>query len=256
MVTEAIVLAGGLGTRLRGVLGDVPKPMASIAGQPFLTYLLRFLEFNGIRRVILAVGYQHQVVRRFFGAQYGNLEICYSVEEQPLGTGGALLQALQQVQDSFAFVLNGDTFLRLDYPDMERAFRRQSDAQLSVALRRISDAGRYGAALVTGGRIQAFRTEGAPGAGLINAGTYLVCRNIFDRYRLPQKFSFEREFLQERIAEIQTVAYECDVPFIDIGVPEAFEQAQALVPQWTREIASPVARNEHVQEGGHGFQCH
>jgi len=245
-----------LGTRLRGVVGDVPKPMASIAGQPFLTYLLRFLEFNGIRRVILAVGYQQHVVRRFFGAQYGNLEICYSVEEEPLGTGGALLQALQQVQDSCAFVLNGDTFLRLDYPDMARAFRRQNDAQLMVALRRIGDAGRYGAALVTGGRIQEFQTEGTPGPGLINGGTYLLCRNIFDRYRLPRKFSFEREFLQERIAEIRPVAYECDVPFIDIGVPEAFEQAQALVPQWTRELASSVARNEHVREGGHGFQCH
>ncbi|HYL36147.1 MAG TPA: nucleotidyltransferase family protein [Bryobacteraceae bacterium] len=234
-MTEAIVLAGGLGTRLGGVLGELPKPMAPIAGQPFLTYLLRFLELHGIRRAILAVGHQQEVIRRFFGPRFGRIEIRYSLEDEPLGTGGALLQALQQVEDSFAFVFNGDTFLRLDCRQMAAVAKRQPDVQLVVALRRVSDACRYGTVLVAGGRIQAFCAHGTPGPGLINAGSYLVSRNIFDGYRLPRKFSWER-FLEERVAEIRPLAYECDVPFIDIGIPEALDQAQTLIPQWTLDL--------------------
>ena len=235
MVTEAIVLAGGLGTRLRGAVGELPKPMAPIAGQPFLTYLLRLLELNGVRRAILAVGHRQEAIRRFFGPRYGCIDIRYSPEDEPLGTGGALRLALQQVKDSFAFVLNGDTFLRLDFQQMAAMAQGQPDVQLVVALHRLSDVCRYGAAQIAGGRVQAFLAHGTPGPGLINAGSYLVSRKIFDGYRLPRKFSWER-FLEEKVGEIRPLAYECDVPFIDIGIPEAFDQAQTLIPQWTLDL--------------------
>jgi D-glycero-alpha-D-manno-heptose 1-phosphate guanylyltransferase len=233
VVTEAIVLAGGLGTRLRSAVSDVPKPMAPVAGQPFLMYLLRFLEMNGIHHVLLAVGYRHEAIREVFGSHLGSLKLTYSVEVEPLGTGGALRQALERVQGSFVFVLNGDTFLRLNYQRMASVLQLYPGARLVVALRRIGDASRYGTAVVAHGRIESFAARGTPGGALINAGSYLVARDIFDHYPAPSKFSWEDDFLQPYASQIRPIAFECDEPFIDIGIPEALKQAQTLIPKWT-----------------------
>jgi len=235
MVTEAIVLAGGLGTRLRSAVNDLPKPMAPIAGQPFLAYLLRYLERSGIRRLVLAVGYRHEAIQDFFGSAYGKLQLDYSVEEELLGTGGGLRQALQYVQDTYAFVVNGDTFLRLDYAAMAAMLDRNNGPELVVALRCVGDASRYGRALVSDGSIQGFTAGGTTGPGLINAGCYLVHRTIFDRHPMPLKFSFERDFLEARVASVRPVAFPCDAPFIDIGIPEAFQEAQTLIPAWVKD---------------------
>jgi len=235
--TEAIVLAGGLGTRLRSAVPELPKAMAPIAGQPFLAYLLQFLETQGITRVVLAVGYRNEAIRAWFGSGYRSIELAYSVEQEPLGTGGALLQALAQVRHPFAFALNGDTFLRLNYAAMTRAIELAPSAPLAVALRRIGDASRYGGAVVRGGRIEGFTARGSREPGLINAGCYLVAQDIFERYPMPAKFSWEADFLEPRAAELRPVAVECDAPFIDIGVPEALEQAQTLIPEWLGALA-------------------
>ena len=237
MLTEAIVLAGGLGTRLRSVVSDLPKAMAPVAGQPFLTYLLQFLQAHGLRRVVLAIGYKSDLIRGYFGAHFGSLELVYSVEEEPLGTGGAIRRAMSLVGEDVTLVLNGDTFLRLDYADLLAAAAPYPDPPLVVALRRVPDAGRYGAAIVSGGRIQGFAARGTAGPGLINAGCYLVPRNIFQRYPMPAKFSWEHDLLEAHAAQLQPVALECDVPFIDIGVPEAFQQAQTLIPEWVNATA-------------------
>ena len=232
MVTEAIILAGGLGTRLRSAVPELPKAMAPIAGQPFLSYLLRFLEANGLRRIVLATGYRNEAIRGFFGDQYGKLEIVYSVEDEPLGTGGALLRALPFIEEEFAFVVNGDTFLRLDYQEMASVGTRYPGAQVVVALRHVQDAARYGSAVVVDDRIQGFQARGTAGPGLINGGCYLVRRDLFANYSTPAKFSWEADFLEARAAALQPIAFRCDAPFIDIGVPEAFEQAQTLIPSW------------------------
>jgi D-glycero-alpha-D-manno-heptose 1-phosphate guanylyltransferase len=237
VVTEAVVLAGGLGTRLRGALPDLPKSMASVAGRPFLAYLLQFLEVGAVRRVVLALGYKSEAIRSFFGTQYGRIELAYSVEEEPLGTGGALQQSLHQVQGEFAFVLNGDTFFRIEYPRFADVLSSPQQPQLAVALRKVDDASRYGAVVVAGGRIQGFQARGIRGPGLINAGCYLLARNIFDRYPMPAKFSWESDFLEPRVAELQPIAFECDAPFIDIGVPESLAEAQTLVPEWMNTAA-------------------
>lgn len=231
-MTEAIVLAGGLGTRLRSVVSDLPKAMAPIAGQPFLGYLLQFLKAQGMARVVLAVGYRSEMIRDSFGSRYQGVDLVYSVEDSPLGTGGALQQALPAIEGGFAFVLNGDTFLRLNYSTMTQALGSRPDASLAVALRHVPDVSRYGAALVSDGRIQGFAARGSHGPGLINAGVYLVARDLFQRYPMPAKFSWEADFLEARAAEVRPIAVECDAPFIDIGIPEAFEQAQTLVPEW------------------------
>lgn len=237
MVTEAIILAGGLGTRLRSVVPDAPKVMASVAGQPFLTYLLQFLEANGLRRIVLAVGYRSEAIREFFGSRFGGLELVYSVEEEPLGTGGALLRALPYVEGASTFLLNGDTFLRLDYKHLASQLENHHEPELVVALRRVADASRYGAAIVADGRIQGFTARGTPGPGLINAGSYLIARDIFQRYPMPAKFSWEADFLQARAPEVRPIAFECDVPFIDIGIPEALQEAQTLIPEWMNATA-------------------
>ena len=151
--------------------------MAPIAGQPFLAYLLQFLESQGIARVVLAVGYRNESIRGSFGARYQGLELVYSVEEEPLGTGGALLRALPHIDGAYSFVLNGDTFLRLNYQAMAAKLERQPDTQLVVALRQVADASRYGAAVVARGRIEGFTARGTRGPGLINAGCYLVARD-------------------------------------------------------------------------------
>lgn len=237
MVTEAVVLAGGLGTRLRSAVSDLPKAMAPIAGQPFLAYLLRHLEQSGIRRVVLAVGYRHEAIQDFFGSAYGAIRLDYSVERELLGTGGGLRQALQYVQDAYAFVVNGDTFLRLDFAALAAMLEHSEGIELVVALRQIGDASRYGRAIVSSGRIQGFTADGTPGPGLINAGCYLVRRDIFERHPMPPRFSFERDFLEARITDVCPVAFPCDAPFIDIGVPEAFQDAQTLIPAWLKTRA-------------------
>jgi D-glycero-alpha-D-manno-heptose 1-phosphate guanylyltransferase len=232
VVTEAIVLAGGLGTRLRETLPDLPKAMAPIAGRPFLAYLLDFLHASGVRRVVLAVGYRHQPIRSFFGASYCGLELVYSIEEEPLGTGGALQQALATIDGEFTFVLNGDTFFRIDYRSFGDILKGRRAPQLAVALRQVEDASRYGAVIVEDGRIQGFSARGIAGPGLVNAGSYLVHRDILKRYPMPAKFSWEADFLEARVNELRPAAFQCEAPFIDIGIPEALAQAQNLVPEW------------------------
>ena len=232
MVTEAIILAGGLGTRLRSAVPDLPKAMAPVNGRPFLEYLLRFLENNCIERVVLAVGYRSEAIRKHFGLRWEGLELSYSIEDEPLGTGGALVEAIGQVRGQWAFALNGDTFLGLDYQHMAAALERCPDATLAVALRRVSDTSRYGAALVAGGRVLGFSARGTRSEGLINAGTYLIRREICERYSLTGKFSWEQDFLEPRAAQVRPLAFECDAHFIDIGIPESLEQAQTLVPDW------------------------
>lgn len=231
-VDEAIVLAGGLGTRLRSVVSDLPKPMAPVAGRPFLAYLLDYLASQGIRRVILAVGYRAEHIVKFFGLKYGGLEIVYAVEDTPLGTGGGIARALQFAKSPAVFVINGDTFLKLNYPAMATLADASSDFLLAVALREIEDASRYGRAVVNKDRIEGFDAAGADGPGLINAGVYLVSRRIFDRFPMPSRFSFEKDFLEIHTAAIHPFVFSYSGPFLDIGVPSAFSEAQTLFPKW------------------------
>ena len=239
-VSEAVILAGGLGTRLRSVVPDLPKSMAQIAGRPFLSYVLEWLELNGVRRVILAVGYRREAIREYFGSRHGAVELCYSIEEEPLGTGGALRQALREVHSRYVLALNGDTFLRLDYRRFAECLAEAPGARLVVALREVADSSRYGTVLVDGPRIQRFAARGAGGPGLINAGAYLVSRNIFDGFDLAPKFSFEQDFLEIRVGEIAPIACQCDVPFLDIGTPEALADAQHLIPEWVGSVQDPA----------------
>ncbi len=225
---EAIVLAGGLGTRLRAVVADLPKPMAPVAGRPFLAILLDQLSEAGFARVVLSVGYRHEAIVDYFGENYRGLKLKYAVETEPLGTGGAMRLALQQTSAPEVFVINGDTFLQLDYAAMLGAHRSES-AQLTLAAQQVPDTSRYGALDIESGRIRGFLEKGGSGPGMINGGTYLLDPALLSNSDLPPAFSFETDLLMPRIGEIAPLAFFTDGLFIDIGVPEDYARAQQLL---------------------------
>jgi D-glycero-alpha-D-manno-heptose 1-phosphate guanylyltransferase len=222
---EAIVLAGGLGTRLATRLSGVPKPMAPVAGRPFLEILLNQLARTGCERVLLSVGYLATVIQAYFGARFRNMKVDYAVEKAPLGTGGAIRLALAQATEDFALVLNGDTFLDADYAAMMR-FHAGAGATLTMAVARQVDIGRYGGVVVKAGRVVSFEEKGRPGPGWINAGAYVLERDLAWPAHLPEKFSIERDFLAPEIGRIRPAAYEVEGVFLDIGVPEDLDRAQ------------------------------
>ena len=227
---QAIVLAGGLGTRLRRVVTDLPKPMAPVAGRPFLAWLLDRLAQAGFEPVVLAVGYRHEVIVQHFGHAYRGMALDYSVEEQPLGTGGAIRLAADRIGAWPVFVLNGDTFLDLDYPAMLDAHLKGGE-QMSLAVCRVPDAGRYGALDLRGGHVRGFLERGGGGPGVINAGTYLLSQGVLDRIPRGEPFSFEQQLLVPDVSAIRPAAFATEGLFIDIGVPEDYARAQQLFAQ-------------------------
>lgn len=223
---RAIILAGGFGTRLQSVLAQVPKPMAPISNQPFLAHLMHYLQIQGITEVILSVHYLREQIQDFFGDEYLGIKIQYALEDEPLGTGGAMVYALQQCPtDHPVFVLNGDTFVKLNYRAMYASHVAQC-ARLTVALRDVADAARYGKVLTESDHITGFAEKGGTGRGLINAGVYLMSPDLFHGYRVPAKFSFETEFINLYLSALRPRFYLANEYFIDIGIPEDYERAQ------------------------------
>ena len=223
---EAIILAGGLGTRLRGSIGDLPKPMAPVAGRPFLAWQLDALERRGIRRVILSVGHRLEAIEEHFGAGYHGMKIAYAKESSPLGTGGAIVAAMRMVAGSAAFVLNGDTFIRAPLAAMES----RSGCAFSVLVARVDDASRFGTVVVVGDRITGFREKAGGGAGLVNSGVYWIAKTVVDEIGIAGKFSFEKDFVEPHAATLAICAILTDEPFVDIGIPETLADAEQLIP--------------------------
>lgn len=221
---RAIILAGGLGTRLRSVISAVPKPMAPIQQKPFLAYLLDHLHTQGITQVVLSLGYQAEMIRDCFQSQYGAIHIEYAIESAPLGTGGAMRHGLQLFSDSIepVFVLNGDTLLKADLQAMY-GIHQQHNASLTMALCQVNNAERYGRVVVEGNQITQFQEKKAAGAGLINAGIYLMTPTLLNKYPEGGAFSFECDYLPN--AEVKPNAFITDSYFIDIGVPEDYQRA-------------------------------
>lgn len=224
---EAIVLAGGFGTRLAHVVPDVCKPMAPVAGEPFLRRVLDQLDAAGFARVVIADGFRREQIERYFMGTYRGLEVDYSPEETPLLTGGAVRRALRMCARSEVFVLNGDTWLDVDFGDMEAALAAHSGARCVIAAKRMSDFDRYGTLDVgPGGEICAFREKAPCAVGLINGGTYLIRRDALEAE--PEVFSLESDWFARVVGERRLVAVEARGGFIDIGVPEDYARAQEL----------------------------
>lgn len=222
---DAVVLAGGFGTRLRSVVPDLPKPMAPVAGRPFLEILLAMLARKGVRRAVLSLGYQAGVIVQHFGARFEGIELEHEIETEPLGTGGALRTALARCTSEAALVVNGDTFLDLEL-DALRA-RWAFDGSPLIVGREVPDTARFGRLETTGLRLQGFAARGAGGPGVINMGHYVLPTAIFDAHPgLPAQFSFEADFLAPQAAALGFEVFVTQGLFIDIGVPEDYRRAQ------------------------------
>ncbi len=224
---EAVILVGGLGTRLRAVVSDVPKPMAPIAGRPFLAWLLEGLARRGVRRAVLATGHLAEVLEGRLGAEHAGVALAYSREEAPLGTGGALWRALALCGGARVLALNGDTWLGAEIAPLAAVA-----ADIVVAARPVPDVARYGALRLAGDRILGMDEKGGSGPGLINAGLYLLPRDLPARRPMPPAFSFEAEVLARPGGLDLRAVPVAAADFLDIGTPEDFARAQALVPAW------------------------
>ncbi|MFP5203832.1 MAG: nucleotidyltransferase family protein [Acidobacteriota bacterium] len=225
---EAIILAGGLGTRLAPRVSGLPKAMAPVAGRPFLEILLRQLDRCGCTRAILAVGYLHAAIEDHFGAAFGGLRLDYSVEGAPLGTGGAIRNALVLAREEAALVLNGDTYLDADYAAMLRMHRAEG-RPMTIAIVHQPDIARYGGVLVRERRIAGFEEKGRSGPGWINAGAYVLSREFPWPAEHADKFSIEKDVLAPGVGRLQPTAFPVEGFFLDIGVPEDYDRAQTAL---------------------------
>lgn len=224
MMREAVVLAGGFGTRLQQVVPDLPKPMAPIAGRPFLEILLGTLARKGVDRVVLSLGFMAEKISGYFGLKFAGMELIYVVEDKPLGTGGAVRLAMEKCQKDHFFVFNGDTFLDLEMDALDQHWH-QNQRPVIVA-RHVPDTARYGRLLVAKGRVTGFTEKGENGLGLINAGCYVFNRGQLDGFALNQAFSLELDYLAKVVSESQFDVFVTSGQFIDIGVPEDYHRAQ------------------------------
>jgi D-glycero-alpha-D-manno-heptose 1-phosphate guanylyltransferase len=221
MSAKAIILAGGLGTRLRDTVRDVPKPMAPVAGKPFLEYLINSLALQGYKDVILSVGYKWETIRGYFGdGDAFDVRLRYCVEDTPLGTGGALREALESGEASRFIVFNGDTFNRLDYRDME-AHHTSKKALFTVGLVYKRNAGRYGLVHVDEeGRILRFSEKTSSGCGYINSGVYIMDKAILDLMPCGH-FSLEADLFPKLVGNA-FYGYPDRHFFVDIGVVSTY----------------------------------
>jgi D-glycero-alpha-D-manno-heptose 1-phosphate guanylyltransferase len=224
---DAVILAGGLGTRLRQSVSHVPKPMAPVAGRPFLEFIVSQLAAGGIDRAILSVGYMADKVIAHFGTRFGDMAIEYEVEPEPLGTGGAIRACLARCTADHALVLNGDTYLDLDLAMIQAQWHA---THVPFVLARIeADTSRYGRILLTDGRVSGWSEKGTSGAGLINAGGYVVPSALMSDCKLSTPFSFENDYLKHEIHQRRFEVVPVEGIFVDIGVPESYALANQLL---------------------------
>lgn len=225
-VTEAIILAGGLGTRLRSAVPDLPKCMAPVNGVPFVAYVINYLRSQGIERFVFALGYKSEAFNELLGGILKHHEFVISLEDEPLGTGGAVRLAGTVTATRNVLVTNGDTLFKADVKQVA-AFHEQSGAECTLSLKPMKDFDRYGVVeLNSGGQVQLFKEKQYFSEGLINGGMYILNMDSFKEKPLPVKFSFEKDYLEKyypagKIYGIAQSAY-----FIDIGIPEDYDRAQ------------------------------
>jgi D-glycero-alpha-D-manno-heptose 1-phosphate guanylyltransferase len=226
---EAIILAGGLGTRLKSVIEEIPKPMAQIGERPFLEYLLKHLQSFGIEHVILSVGYNWKIISDHFGTEFGPMEISYAVEKEPMGTGGGIRLAMEKVKNEHLFILNGDTFFQVNLRDLSE-FYFAHEADMSMTVKRKRNFSRYGTVELDICKVIGFKEKKSVKSGLINGGVYITRKTIFDNFDLPTKFSFETDFLEKHLNSLKVCAMRSIDYFIDIGVPLDYEKASRELP--------------------------
>ncbi|MBM3432155.1 MAG: HAD-IIIA family hydrolase [Bacteroidetes bacterium] len=225
MIREAIVLAGGLGTRLRSAIPDTPKCLAPVAERPFLFHVINYWRTQGVEKFIFSLGYKHEQIQEYLSTYFPTLSKIEVIEEEPLGTGGALLRALRSCEQPHVLVLNGDTLFKGDLHRAARLHQEQA-AACTLMLKSLEHFDRYGVVRTDAkGQVLAFLEKKPTAAGQINAGVILVDRHKLLEEELPEKFSFEKDYLEKMVGERKFMGLSQDGYFRDIGIPEDFQMA-------------------------------
>jgi D-glycero-alpha-D-manno-heptose 1-phosphate guanylyltransferase len=235
---QVVILAGGLGKRLRSVFSDGPKSLAPVQGRPFLDYLLRWVQLAGFNDIVLCVGYKRgQIRKRYARGEEWGLKLSYSVERCPLGTGGAIKLALRQIHTENFVVLNGDSFVDVDFSELLR-FHRSRCALATITLAEAPPGGRYGHVRVRrAGDVLEFVEKGSTAPARrkmepnwINAGVYVFRRELLPLIPSGLPVSLERDVFPKLVGR-QFYGYRVKGYFIDIGVPKDYEKAQSEFPK-------------------------
>lgn len=244
----ALVLVGGAGTRLRPIVADRPKPLAEVAGRPFLAYVLDSLEHVGIRRVVLCTGYRGEQVVATFGERYGTLELLYSREQEPRGTGGALASALPLAEGEAVLALNGDSLCEGDLNALWQA-HRQRNAEATLLLTRVEDASAFGTVrLAPNGRVLAFlEKRGVAAPAWVNAGVYVLSRLLLESVPSRGVVSIERDLFPLWV-ERRFYGFQTDAPLYDIGTPDSYTRVQRLFAERRKEASH--ARDSSLRRRG------
>lgn len=225
---EAIILAGGFGTRLQSVVSDVPKPMAPVNGEPFLNYLFDYLRHYNIQHVVLSTGYLSDKIINYYQESFKGIRISYTTEESPLGTGGGLRLAMEKCLENEVLVMNGDSFFDISLSDFYYQ-HKITHSDCSLALRMVSNAARYGTITLNEScQIITFQEKNnIPTSGLINAGIYLIRKPVFMN-QTPREipFSIEKDFFEKNLNDLKLFGFEYTGYFMDIGIPEDYNQIQ------------------------------
>jgi D-glycero-alpha-D-manno-heptose 1-phosphate guanylyltransferase len=233
-IKEAIILAGGLGTRLSKTVPDLPKCMAPVAGQPFLKYVIRYLLSQGVEKFIFSLGYKHEIIEKFLSDEFPALNCQCSVEEEPLGTGGAIQLACKRIPQNVkanVLIVNGDTIFKADIRKAD-LFHQEKNAQCTLLLKPMQRFDRYGTVeLDDDCTVTNFKEKQFLEVGDINAGVYLLNIEGFLEKGFPEKFSFEKDYLEKFYADRNIFGMIQDVYFIDIGIPQDYQRAQEELKQ-------------------------
>ncbi|MEO6837567.1 MAG: HAD-IIIA family hydrolase [Ginsengibacter sp.] len=254
MIKEAIILAGGLGTRLRSVIFDTPKCMAPVAGKPFLNHLIFFLQKQGIENFIFSVGYMHEVIEKYLEENYPQLNFIISLEEEPLGTGGAIKLACKKTSAKNLLVCNGDTLYKIDCNSLNK-LHLDKGSSCTLSLKPMNNFDRYGAIeLNPDNSIKSFKEKQFYQSGLINGGVYALNIEEFLKEDFPEKFSFEKDYLEKRVdnqmgRKSKLFGMIQDEYFIDIGIPEDYERAQVEL----KTSPQPLSKGEENAPGKEKF---
>ncbi|MFZ1785706.1 MAG: nucleotidyltransferase family protein [Ferruginibacter sp.] len=226
MISTAIILAGGLGTRLRTVVSELPKCMAPVADKPFLFFVIEYLLSQGIDKFIFSLGYKSELITKYLDDQYPSLNKQYAIEEEPLGTGGAIKLACGLTADEQVLILNGDTIFKANL-DTLSSFHINTSADCTLTLKPMQNFDRYGVVeLKNNSSISSFKEKKYYASGLINGGIYALRVAAFLNEDWPQKFSFEKDYLEAFVDKRKIYGIVQREYFIDIGIPEDYERAQ------------------------------
>jgi D-glycero-alpha-D-manno-heptose 1-phosphate guanylyltransferase len=237
-IKEAIILAGGLGTRLRDMLPDLPKCMAPVAGRPFLFYVINYLRSQGIEKFIFSLGYKHEIIEAYLHEQFATLNYQCSVEDEPLGTGGAIHLACTKASEENVVVTNGDTLFKVNLHEAF-FFHNHSTSECTLLLKPLTNFERYGVVQINADNlVEDFKEKQFYQTGNINGGIYVLNKNKFLAKEFPAKFSFEHDYLEKTLGLSKGKMHGIyglvqDEYFIDIGLPEDYNRAQ-------KELSRPV----------------